>query len=248
MTCSSPWNTLTTGQTSGIPHALFKYKIATLVYKAQEWWGWWVGGQEDFSDSLEAKFPFPLFCLIFGFWTWALDWDLASGLSIELSRKLASGEWSTSTFQYWWWWWPTWVCTWSWCTTSSSTTSRPGLSGSQGGKRQELSKTCYSAFLRARESGMLNFRFSKIILLRYSINCLSFEILWTFIKTFILSCRKVLRGLREKRRFSFSRKGNVRGAWFLILIQLQAKCKCKWWLKRRLYLWKGQEGGAGIVF
>ena len=42
-----------------------------------------VGSPWDFSDSQEAKFPFPFFEFdSWGFWAWTLDWDLASGLFI----------------------------------------------------------------------------------------------------------------------------------------------------------------------
>ena len=42
------------------------------------------GGPWDFSDSPEAKYPFPFFGIdSWGFCAWTLKWDLASGVSIK---------------------------------------------------------------------------------------------------------------------------------------------------------------------
>ena len=54
--------------------------------------------------------------------------------SPPLCRRRVWRGWSTSTPRWWWWWWPTWRSTWSQSSTSTSTTSRPGQSGSPGGK------------------------------------------------------------------------------------------------------------------
>ena len=49
-------------------------------------------------------------------------------------RRRVWRGWCTSTPLWWWWWWPTWRSTWSLSSTSTSTTSRPGPSGSPGGR------------------------------------------------------------------------------------------------------------------